>query len=79
LASTSVLGPLAAPFAQAKILREDRPSFWTPQAMRIRLKAGPIILLLALALAACSGVVVTPNRTNPAFIGTYGPGGSGWH
>ena len=49
--------------------------------MRIRLKAGPIILLLALALAlaACSGAVVTPNRTNPAFIGTYGPGGSGWH
>ena len=47
--------------------------------MRIGLKAGPIILLLALALAACSGAVVTPNRTNPAFIGTYGPGGSGWH
>jgi hypothetical protein len=56
-----------------RILSEDT------QAMRIRRKAGPIILLLALALAACSGVVVTPNRTNPAFIGTYGPGGSGWH
>ena len=41
--------------------------------MRIRLKADPIILLFALALAACSGAVVTPNRTNPAFIGTYGP------
>jgi hypothetical protein len=46
--------------------------------MQIRLKAGPIILLLALALAACSGVVVTPNRTNPGFVGTQGPGGSGW-
>jgi hypothetical protein len=46
--------------------------------MRIRRKAGPIILLLALALAACSGVVVTPNRTNPGFVGTQGPGGSGW-
>ena len=46
--------------------------------MRIIRKAGPIILLLALALAACSGAVVTPNPTNPAFIGTYGPGGSGW-
>jgi len=70
---------LPGPFAQAKIVREDWRTFWTPQAMRIRLKAGPIILLLALALAACSGAVVTPNRTNPAFIGTYGPGGSGWH
>ena len=46
--------------------------------MRIRRNAGPLILLLALALAACSGVAVTPNRTNPAFIGTYGPGGNGW-
>ena len=46
--------------------------------MRIRRKAGPVILLLALALAACSSGVVTPNRTNPAFVGTYGPGGSGW-
>jgi hypothetical protein len=47
--------------------------------MRIRPKAGPIILLFALALAACSGVPVTPNRTNPGFVGTQGPGGSGWH
>jgi hypothetical protein len=47
--------------------------------MRIKLEAVPIILLLVFALAACSGVVVTPNRTDPAFIGTYGPGGSGWH
>jgi hypothetical protein len=46
--------------------------------MRIRPKAGPIILLLALALAACSSGVVKPNRTNPGFVGTYGPGGSGW-
>jgi hypothetical protein len=46
--------------------------------MRIRWNAGPVILLLALALAACSSVVVTPNRTNPAFIGTQGPGGNGW-
>jgi len=47
--------------------------------MRIRRKAGSVILLLALALAACSGVAVTPNRTNPGFVGTQGPGGSGWH
>jgi hypothetical protein len=47
--------------------------------MRIRLKAGSIILLFVLALAVYSEAVVTPNRTNPAFIGTYGPGGSGWH
>jgi hypothetical protein len=45
--------------------------------MRIRPKIGPVILLLA--LAACSGDVVTPNRTNSGFVGTYGPGGSGWH
>jgi hypothetical protein len=67
--------PLPMPMSCAKI---GAPC-WTPQTMRIRLKAGPIILLLAFALAACSGAVVTPNRTNPAFIGTYGPGGSGWH
>jgi hypothetical protein len=59
LASTSVLAPLAAPFAQAKIVPEDGRSFWTTQAMRIMLKAGPVILLLALALATCSGAVVT--------------------
>jgi hypothetical protein len=64
--------------ADAHIACEDRCISWA-QSMRIRLKAGSIILLFVLALAACSEAVVTPNRTNPAFIGTYGPGGSGWH
>ena len=45
LASTSVPGPLAAPFAQAKIVCEDRRSFWTPQAMPIRLNAGRPMML----------------------------------
>jgi len=38
----------------------------------------PLILLIALMLTACSGVVVRPNPTNPAFMGVYAPGGSGW-
>ena len=38
----------------------------------------PLILLLALMLTACSGVVVRPNPTNPAYMGVYAPGGSGW-
>jgi hypothetical protein len=72
--STSLPAPLPTPISHAKI----DASSWA-QSMRMRLKAGPIILLFALAPAACSEAVVTPNRTNPAFIGTYGPGGSGWH
>jgi hypothetical protein len=35
------------------------------------------VLLATLALAACSGSV-KPNPTYPGFMGTYGPGGSGW-
>jgi hypothetical protein len=46
--------------------------------MRILLNAGPLILLVALVLMACSGVDMRPNPTNPAFIGIYAPGGSGW-
>jgi hypothetical protein len=35
------------------------------------------VVLASLALAACSGSV-RPNPSYPGFIGTYGPGGSGW-
>jgi len=38
----------------------------------------PLILLVALMLSACSGVVVRPNPTNPAYMGVFAPGGSGW-
>ena len=38
----------------------------------------PLILLVALMLTACSGVVVRPNPTNPGYMGVYAPGGSGW-
>jgi hypothetical protein len=38
----------------------------------------PLILLVALMLSACSGAVVRPNPTNPAYMGVYAPGGSGW-
>ena len=38
----------------------------------------PLILLVALMLTACSGAVVRPNPTNPAYMGVYAPGGSGW-
>jgi hypothetical protein len=38
----------------------------------------PLILLVALMLTACSGDVVRPNPTDPAFMGVYAPGGSGW-
>jgi hypothetical protein len=38
----------------------------------------PLILLVALMLTACSGFVVRPNPTNPAYMGVYAPGGSGW-
>ena len=38
----------------------------------------PLILLAALMLSACSGVVVRPNPTNPAYMGVFAPGGSGW-
>ena len=46
--------------------------------MRILLNTGPLILLVALMLTACSGADVRPNPTNPAFMGIYAPGGSGW-
>jgi hypothetical protein len=32
----------------------------------------------ALMLSACSGVVVRPNPTNPAYMGVFAPGGPGW-
>ena len=38
----------------------------------------PLILLVALMLTACSGAVIRPNPTNPAYMGVYAPGGSGW-
>jgi hypothetical protein len=38
----------------------------------------PLILLVALMLPACSGVDVRPNPTNPAYMGVWAPGGSGW-
>jgi hypothetical protein len=38
----------------------------------------PLILLVALVLTACSGDAVRPNPTNPAYMGVYAPGGSGW-
>jgi hypothetical protein len=68
----------ACSVADADPVRKDRRDLVGHQAMRIRLAVGLIILLLAPVLAACTGVAVTPNRTNPAFVGTYGPGGSGW-
>jgi hypothetical protein len=46
--------------------------------MRMQLTSGSIILFALLALAACSGVEVAPNPTYPGFVGTNGPGGSGW-
>jgi len=36
-----------------------------------------IIMVMALALTACSATV-RPNPSYPGFIGTYGPGGPGW-
>jgi hypothetical protein len=36
-----------------------------------------IVMLMALALTACSATV-RPNPSYPGFIGTYGPGGPGW-
>ena len=33
----------------------------------------PLILLVALMLTACSGAVVRPNPTNPAYMGVYAP------
>jgi hypothetical protein len=46
--------------------------------MWITLNASPLVLLVALMLTACSGNVVRPNPTNPAYMGIYAPGGSGW-
>jgi hypothetical protein len=43
----------------------------------VRPDAKWIIVMMALALAACSGSV-RPNPSYPGFIGTYGPGGFGW-
>jgi hypothetical protein len=46
--------------------------------MLMRLTFEPVILLVLLVLAACSGVSVTPNSTNPGYIGNNGPGSNGW-
>lgn len=46
--------------------------------MLTKLPIGPTVLLLLLALAACSGVSVTPNPTYPGYVGNNGPGSGNW-
>jgi hypothetical protein len=45
----------------------------------MRLPAGLIIVLALMALMACSGVEVRPNPSNPAYLGSDGPGGRLWN